>query len=232
MSAGLSTARTREISDGAVPAKACILLDTQGRAAYPCRPSFRPTMCLFSRNFRENFRERRNETHLSTEQSASPAHSRVSRTHGHASGPSGSRPAPRERSQASHGVSRCARSAAPLTPRRFPCLPLGRSNPRNASGKNPNSIACIVTRAARPTRSSRYLRETAAQPFPALDWRSPPASWGMRCAVIASSVSSGNRFVSISMNCLQWISSSMRAPVRAMRITQRSRAASKGTGAE
>ena len=67
--------------------------------------------------------------------------------------------------------------------------------------------------------------------FPALDWRSPAASSGMRSAAIASSAWSGNRFASISMSCPQWISSSMRAPpARAMRTTQRSRAASSGIG--
>ena len=85
------------------------------------------------------------------------------------SGSSGSRPAPREGSQASHCLSRSARSAAP--PARFTrlaCLPHGRSNPRNASGKNPNSIACIVMRAARPTLCSRYLRVTPARRLPRL----------------------------------------------------------------
>lgn len=144
------------------------------------------------------------EAYLPTQQPASSAHARFPRPHGHASWPSGPRTAPRERSQASHCLSRCARSAPP-TQSRTACLPLGRSNPRNASGKNPNSIACIVMRAARPTHSSRYLRGTPARAFLALDWRSPPASLGMRCAAIASSASSGNRFVSISMSCPQWI---------------------------
>ena len=110
------------------------------------------------------------------------------------------------------------------------CLPLGRSNPRNVSDKNPNSIACIVMHAARPTLCSRYLRVTPARRCPALDWRSPPASSGMQSAAIASSGSSGNRFASISMSCPQWIWSSMRAPARAAPTTQRSRAASSGTG--
>lgn len=207
------------------------MLDTAGGAAYPCRPSFAPTMCLFWRTFSG---ESSHEAYIPTKQSAPSAHSRLSRPHGHASGSSGSRTAPRERSQASDCLSRCARFAAPLAHTRLSAwafLPHGRSNPRNVSDKNPNSIACIVMRAARPTLCSRYLRVTPARRCPALDWRSPPASWGMRCAAIASSVSSGNRFVSISMNCPQWISSSMRAPVRAMRITQRSRAVSSGIGA-
>jgi hypothetical protein len=193
-----------------------------------------PPCACFSGTFEKNFLARaRNEAYLPTEQSASSAHSRLSRPHGHTSGSSGPRPAPRERSQASHCLSRCARSAPPAPVRlvvSWARLLHGRSNPRNASDKNPNSIVCIVTRAARPTPASRYLRETPARPFPALDWRLPPASWGMRCAAIASSVWSGNRFASINMSCPQWISSSMRAPVRAMRTTLQSRAVSSGIG--
>ena len=208
-------------------AGALLALDTTGVAAYPCRPSFAPTMCLFWRKF---LAESQHEAYIPTEQSAPSAHSRLSRPHGHPSGSSGSRTAPRERSQASHCLSRCARLAAPLARVRLACLPHGHSSPRNASDKNPNSIACIAMRAARPTLCSRYLRVTPAHRCPALDWRLPPASWGTRCAAIASSVWSGNRFVSISMSCLQSISSSMRAPERAMRTTQQSRAASSGIG--
>lgn len=57
--------------------------------------------------------ESQHEAYLQPEQYPSSAHSRLSRPHGHPSGSSGPRPAPRERSQASHRLSACARFAPP-----------------------------------------------------------------------------------------------------------------------
>ena len=234
MDRGLSTASASDFSDRH-RRQARFALDTAGGAAYPCRPSFRPPCACFSATFASciSADESPHEAYLPTEQSASSAHSRLSRPHGHPSGSSGPRPAPREGSQASHCLSGCARfapaahallSSTCLSPAR-PFKPAQRLRQKSEFDR--------VYRDARRSADAS-LRDICAQHrrgrSRALDWRSPPASSGMRSAAIASSVSFANRFASISMNCPQSISSSTRAPARATRTTQRSRAASNGIG--
>lgn len=181
--------------------------------------------------FSAPFRRDRHEAYLSAEQSSPSAHPRLPCAHGHSRWPPGVGTSSRQGSQASHclsGAFAAARASA-----RFPtCQPRpDRFNRRNVSGINPNSIASIGTRAAPPTPASRSSHVTAAARFQDLDYRLPHASSVTPYSVTVSSDWFGNHFVSISMNCPRWTSSSMRVQAPAMRTTQRSRAASKSIGA-
>ena len=171
------------------------------------------------------------EAYLSAEQSSPSAHPRLPCAHGHSRWPPGAGPSSRQGSQASHclsGASAAARaSARPQT-----CQPrFDRFNRRNVSGVSPNSIAFIGTRAAPPTAASQSSYATAAARFQDLDYRLPHALSVMPYSVTVSSDWFGNHFVSISMNCPRWTSSSMRVRAPVMRTTQPSSAASKNIGA-
>jgi len=140
----LSTA----FDDESVGVDAARMLDTPGAAAYPCRPSNRPTMCLFWRRFAQLCapRDRSHEAHLSAQQSTSSENSRISSPHGHPLRARSAGPSPRERPKAPERLSpnvTCKRSA-------------GRSLRHSVSTTNQTSIASIRMRVALPMRCLPY----------------------------------------------------------------------------
>lgn len=239
MDSGLSTGRASEFSVRPRPLAARCAPDTRltpwGLLRTLAALLFGPPCSCFSAVFRsrrtapENS-ESQHAAHLPAQQSTSSTHPRISCAHGHQIRAPGARSSPREGPQAPDCLS--ARARPQRLVRSPTCKhPRGRSNRRNASGRNPNSTASIVMRAAPPTPFSRSSRAAPAASRHALDWRLPPASSATQSAAIASSAWSVNRFDTISMNCRPSTSSSTHARARAMRRTLPSSAASKSTGA-
>ena len=133
----LSTAVVRRSNSFDIP---CVL-DTHRAAAYPCRPSNRPTMCLFWRRI-PRLEILSHEAHLSAQQSTTSANSRLSRAHGYTVRSRGA------------GTSSCERPQAPerLSPH-FTCTRSpGRLLRRNVFTTNQTSTASIRMPVALPMR--------------------------------------------------------------------------------